>query len=383
MKPRIDLGFIALTDAAPLIVARARGEFEAEGLDVLLHREVSWATVRDKVAAGVHQGAHMLAPLAIATTLGVGAEQAGMIVPMALNSGGASLGVSAQLAAEMEDLTPSALAAVVAARKAAGKPMISFAVVFPYSMHNYMLRFWAASAGIDPDVDLRITAAPPISIASRLRTGEIDGFCVGAPWSLVCQAESGAQIALESSDFWPCGPDKVLVLSRAWGEHEPQQSFALMRAIARAAKWADDPANRGELVALLCRREWLDVPPNIIGQSLGQIRFARDAALHPWKSQAAWIGSQMLRWGQIDADRGAQATDCYRPDLFRAIARDVGLDAPMADSKTEGAHAQSWPVASLNGQIDLPPDRIFGGSPFDPEAITAYAASFAVTRVSA
>lgn len=383
MKPMIDLGFIALTDAAPLIVARARGEFETEGLDVLLHREVSWATVRDKVAAGVHQGAHMLAPLAIATALGVGAEPARMIVPMALNSGGASLGVSAQLAAEMGDLTPGALAAVVAARKAAGKPMISFAVVFPYSMHNYMLRFWAASAGIDPDADIRITVAPPISIASRLRSGEIDGFCVGAPWSVVCQADSGAQIALESSDFWPCGPDKVLALSGAWAEREPHQSLALTRAIARAAQWADDPANRGELVALLCRREWLDAPPNLIGQSLKQIRFARDAALYPWKSHAAWIGSQMLRWRQIDSAKIAQVTACYRPDLFRAVARDVGLDAPIADSKLEGENAQAWAIPSLNGQIELPPDRIFGGGPFNPDAVTAYAASFAVTRAPA
>lgn len=382
MKAAIDLGFIALTDAAPLIAAKARGEFEAEGLDVALHREVSWATIRDKVAMGVHQGAHMLAPLAIATTLGVGSEPAALSVPMSLNSGGASLGVSAELAIEMGEATPQGLAKAIAARRAAGKPAISFAVVFPYSMHNYMLRFWAASAGVDPDDDIRITVAPPTAIAARLRSGEIDGFCVGAPWSLVCQADSGARIALESSDFWSCAPDKVLALSGIWSDREPQQALALVRAIARAARWADDPANHPELAALLSRREWLDAPRDLVALSLGQIRFARHAAQHPWRSHAAWIGSQMLRWGQIDASELPAVASCYRPDLFRAAAGDAGLETPKDDIKVEGAHADEWSVASTKGQIRMPADTILGGQPFDSENLLAYAASFAVTRAS-
>lgn len=382
MKPAIDLGFIALTDAAPLIAAKARGEFDAEGLDVTLQREVSWATIRDKLAAGVHQGAHMLAPLAIATTLGVGSEPAALSVPMSLNSGGASLGVSAQLAIEMGEVTPQGLANAVAARRAAGRPAISFAVVFPYSMHNYMLRFWAASAGVDPDADIRITVAPPTAIAMRLRSGEIDGFCVGAPWSLVCQTDAGAHIALESSGFWSCAPDKVLALSALWTDREPQQALALVRAIARAARWADDPANHPELAALLCRREWLDAPRDLIAQSLGQIRFARHAALHPWRSHAAWIASQMLRWGQIDAAKLPAVAACYRPDLFRAAAGDAGLEAPRDDFKVEGAHADWWSVPSARGQIRLPPDSMLGGEAFDSENLLAYAASFAVTRAS-
>lgn len=383
MKSAIDLGFIALTDAAPLIAAKVRGEFEAEGLDVALHREVSWATIRDKVAAGVHQGAHMLAPLAITTTLGAGSEPAELIVPMSLNSGGASLGVSAKLAIEMGEVTPLGLAGAVAARRAAGNPAISFAVVFPYSIHNYMLRFWAASAGVDPDADIRITVAPPTAIAARLRSGEIDGFCVGAPWSLVCQADSGAHIALESSSFWSCAPDKVLALSGPWADREPQQALGLVRAIARAAKWADDPANHPELAALLYRREWLDAPQDLVAQSLGQIRFARHAALHPWRSHAAWIASQMLRWGQIDATQLDVATACYRPDMFRDASGDAGLEAPKDDFKLEGAHADSWAVSSPRGQIAMPPDTILGGQAFDAGKSQAYAAGFAVTRASA
>jgi NitT/TauT family transport system ATP-binding protein/nitrate/nitrite transport system substrate-binding protein len=167
MRPALDLGFVALVNAAPLIVAKARGEFETEGLDVSLRREVSWATIRDKVAAGVHQGGHMLAPLAIATSVGAGAEPAALIAPMSLNAHGSSSGVSAALASAMRQLTAKGLGTAVAARRVAGRPAISFAVAFSYSAHNYMLRFWAASAGMDPDRDIRITVAAPATIAAR------------------------------------------------------------------------------------------------------------------------------------------------------------------------------------------------------------------------
>jgi ABC-type nitrate/sulfonate/bicarbonate transport system substrate-binding protein len=384
MRPALDLGFVALVDAAPLIVAKARGEFDAEGLDVSLHREVSWATIRDKVAAGVHQGAHMLAPLAIATSMGIGSEPAALIAPMALNAHGASLGVSASLAAEMVETTAQGLARAVAARREAGRPAISFAVVFPYAMHNYMLRFWAASAGVDPDRDIRITVAAPTAIAQRLKSGEIDGFCVGAPWGALCEADSGARIVLEASEFWAGAPDKVQALAAPWAAREPQAATALTRAIMRAAMWADHPGNAGELAALLARREWLDAPQALIARGLGQIRFARHASLFPWRSQAMWIASQMLRWGQLDAatDLG-QAAACYRPDMFRDIARDARLDAPKADSKMEGAHAETWSLPGAKGPIAMAPDLILGGAPFDPSDARAYAASFAITRAGA
>lgn len=385
MTPAIDLGFIALTDAAPLIVAKAHGLFAGEGLDVSLHREVSWATIRDKVATGLYQGAHMLAPLAIATNLGVGSERAALEVPMALNAHGASLGVSAALAAEMGGvLTPEALAKVVAARRDRSAPAISFAVVFPYSAHSYMLRYWAAQGGVDPDADIRLTVAPPTAIAARLKSGEIDGFCVGAPWGDLCQSESGACIALEAGDFWPGGPDKVLGLSQSWAHREPSQVLALVRALIRAALWADAPENAAELAGLLAHRDHLDVSPDLIASGLGRIRFARHATLHPWRSHAAWIASQMIRWGQLDPSTSLQvANACYRPDLFRAAAGDIGFNAPLADSKPEGAHDQRWELAGVKGPISMAADMLPDGRPFDVDNLRAYAAGFAITRVHA
>lgn len=392
MKTGLDLGFIALTDAAPLIVAKTRGLFEAEGLDVNLHREVSWATIRDKVAAGVFHGAHMLAPMAIAAGMGIGSERAPLTVPMSLNAHGAAIGVSATLATEMAEADPArplsanALAVAVAARRARGKPAISFAVVFPYSMHNYMLRFWVAAAGIDPDDDIRIVVAPPTAIAARLKSGEIDGFCVGAPWGALCEAESGARIALHAADFWPGGPDKVLGVSSNWANQEPAQMLALMRALIRAALWADDDANAGELAALLAQPEWLNAPEALIAQRLvpgapPSLRFARHATLHPWRSQAAWIVSQMIRWGQAPAATDLDsAIACYRPDLFRDASFDAGVNAPTADAKIEGAHDTPWSTEGATGLIAMTPDRLPGNMEFAPERTREYAAGFQITR---
>ncbi len=392
MKVALDLGFVALTDATPLIVAKTHGLFADEGLDVSLHREVSWATIRDKVAAGVFQGAHMLAPMAIAANLGVGSEPAPLSVPMSLNAHGAAIGVSATLALEMAEadpaapLTANALAGAVAIRRKQGKPAISFAVVFPYSMHNYMLRFWVAAAGIDPDDDVRIVVAPPTAIAARLKSGEIDGFCVGAPWGALCEAESGARIALHAGDFWPGGPDKVLGVSSLWATREPAQTLALMRSLMRAAQWADDSANAEDLAALLAGPEWLNAPKDLIAQRLTpnvpqSLRFARHGVLFPWRSHAAWIVSQMIRWGQVPANIDLDAAlACYRPDLFREAAAEVGVNAPTGDGKLEGAHDTVWSVPGRTGSIEMTPDRLLDGAEFVPECVPEYASAFGITR---
>jgi two-component system, oxyanion-binding sensor len=394
VKRDIDLGFIALTDAAPLIVARELEFFAQEGLAVSLHREVSWATVRDKVAAGLHQGAHMLAPMVLAANLGAGSEPAGLIAPLSLNAHGAALGVSKLLGATMAALDPEAptsaraLARAVAERRNSDEPSISIAVVFPYSMHNYMLRYWAASAGIDPDRDIRIITAAPTKIAARLKSGEIDGFCVGAPWGALCEAESGAKIVLTAGAFWPGGPDKVLGLSATWAEREPESVLALTRAILRAALWADAPENRAALAQMLAQEHYLDATVDLIAARLGpgddiNLRFARHATSFPWRSHALWILSQMLRWGQVaDTVEFSSAAAAYRPDLFRAAAASLNVTAPIADSKIEGAHAGVWRLEGASGAIPMARDTFFDGAVFDPDSARRYAASFAISRVS-
>jgi two-component system, oxyanion-binding sensor len=376
VKHTLDIGFVALTDAAPLIVAHAKGLFRDEGLDVGLHREVSWATIRDKVAAGVYHGAHMLAPMAVAVSGGIGSEKAALVVPQSLNSNSAVLGVSAQLAESMATSDPAnprgrrAFAEAIERRRGPRGPVASFAVVYPFSLHNYFLRNWAVAAGLDPDSDMRIVIAPPTGIAARLRAGEIDGFCVGGPWGLLCEAEARAQIILTAREFWPGAPEKVLGLSAAWADAEPDAARALSRAVLRAGVWADAPENRKELTELLALPEHVAAPAETIsrGLELNGVSFVRGAAAFPWKSHALWILSQMRRWGQMtpDADVSA-ALACYRPDMFRAAAADIGLNAPVADVKVEGAHEAAWEIEGSLGSIAMPADARFDGSVFDPK----------------
>jgi two-component system, oxyanion-binding sensor len=387
MTLSLDLGFVALTDAASLIVAKERGLFAEEGLDVSLHREVSWATVRDKLAAGMFQGAHILAPLAIAMRLGLGTEACDVIAPMSLNAHGASIGVSAQLAAEMYGSGAVDLAQAVAKRRERGEPQVMFATVFPYSMHAYMLRYWVASAGLDPDRDIRIVTAPPTAIVDRLKARAIDGFVVGAPWGAVCESLCGAQLVLHAAEFWPGGPDKVLGVAARWAIDEPSAAQALLRSLLRASLWADDTENAGELSGMLSAAGYLAAPADLIAKRLGcevnSLRFARCAASFPWRSHAAWIFSQMLRWGQARSSSDAQtALECYRPDLFRAAAADIGFSAPLADSKVEGVHEGDWAMPGSRGPISMTRDLFMDGAAFDPDSLADYAANFAINRLA-
>jgi NitT/TauT family transport system ATP-binding protein/nitrate/nitrite transport system substrate-binding protein len=374
----LTLGFIPLTDCAPLVVACAKGFFAEEGLDVTLSREASWATVRDKVAVGALDGAHMLAPMALAATLGLGADPTPMMAPLALNRHGSAITVSAGLAQALRDIDPAgmaaspvtaqALARLIDRHKQTGEPALTFAVVFPYSVHNYALRYWMGQARIDPDRDVRLVVTPPPRMVEQLRAGAIDGFCVGAPWNAVAKAEGIGEILLRASDFWHGGPDKVFGVAQGWAQRHPDILQAALRALLGAGAWCDEPANRGALVELLARPEHVGAAPDAIARALSdEMVFHRDAAAFPWRSDAAWFLSQMARWGQIDSqvDHAAVADQVFRPDLFRSAAAALGLPVPATDSKAVGS------------------DRFFDGQVFDPRTSRIYAEGFAITRALA
>jgi NitT/TauT family transport system ATP-binding protein/nitrate/nitrite transport system substrate-binding protein len=365
-QARLTLGFVPLNDAAPLIVALERGFFAAEGLEVSLSREVSWATVRDKVAAGALEGAHMLAPIALACTLGLGlgGDPQPMIAPMALNRGGAAFTLARRLSMAFKAGEPRAagLARVIAERRAAGDPQPIFAVVFPYSMHNYLLRYWLAEAGVDPDRDLRITVAPPSRMASRLAAGELDGFCAGEPWNAVAEDQGVGEVAVRAFEIWRDGPEKVLGVKAEWANRNPDILQALLRALLKAAAWADDPENCGSLARLLARPEYVDADPDSIARSLPTTRFHQDAAGAPLPVHAAWQLSQMIRWGQAprEIDIRAVAERVCRLDLYNQAAASLGR-APVEPPETaEGfadgrvfrlgearAYAESFPLSRL------------------------------------
>jgi ABC-type nitrate/sulfonate/bicarbonate transport system substrate-binding protein len=350
----LTLGFIPLTDCAPLIVAQANGHFADEGLDVTLSREASWATVRDKVAVGALDGAHMLAPMALGATAGArGAALGGtsqvVIAPLALAVNGAAITLSNRLVRALgEDVrsplgAAAGIAQLVAAGRAAGDPPMTFAVVFPFSMHNYLLRYWLAGAGVDPDRDVRIVVVPPPRMVEQLALDEVDGFCVGAPWNAVAVDAGIGRIVLRSSHFWPAGPDKVLGVNETFATEDPARLQALLRAVVRAQAWADEPGHREQLTMLLAEPHHVGAAPNAIAVALSdELVFQRDGACVPRPEHARWMLGQMRRWKQIGpgVDTAALAAQVYRADLALEALKGAGIEsqpplavAPLFDGK--------------------------------------------------
>ncbi len=314
----VKLGFVPLLDSAPLLVAQANGYFAQEGLEVALSREVSWATVRDKVAVAALDGAHMLAPLALAA--GVGSDNAPIIAPLALNRGGAAITLSSRLREALGEGDPAvALGRLIARRREQGASQLTLAVVFPQSTHNYVLRRWLEAAGLDPATDVRLTVSPPPRMADLLAEGVIEGFCAGEPWNTAAEFRGVGAVVARAE---PGLPDKVLGVRRDWAEAHPQALAGLVRSLSRAAEWADAPENRTQLAELLATPEHLDLPSGLILSALRHLVFAAGGANRPTVEDGVRLLTEMIRCGQVgDVDAAAAAAEVFRPDLFDAALR--------------------------------------------------------------
>lgn len=409
---RVRLGFVPLTDCAPLVVARERGFFRDEGIDVTLSREPSWANVRDKLAIGALDGAQLLAPMSLSTSLGIDGVDVPLIVPLCLDLNGNAITVSTALAERIsEQLAEGAppptidavsaglgLRAVIDADRRAGRPPLVFAVVFPFSAHNYILRYWLAASGIDPDRDVRILVAPPPAMVAMLEQASIDGYCVGEPWNSLAAHRRTGRTLLASLEVWPGGPEKVLALRRDWAEEHPGSARAVTRALMRACHWLDIPGNRMEAVHLISGLSYVDAPVDVVAASMhgqlgdlhGRLRavpdmhvFHRHAATFPWRSQAAWFVAQMIRWGQIEKPDGLARVidDVYRPDLHREVAAGLGFPAPVIDWKSEGAHAGDWTLDQATAPIGMAADRFQDGAVFDPDQLPRYLESLEISSL--
>ena len=401
----IRAAFIPLLDAAVLIVAAEKGFAAREGLELHLTRELSWANIRDRVSIGHFDVAHMLAPLPIASTIGVGHWTVPMVTPMSMGQGGHAFTVSIGLwramatagAPENGDpvLIGKALKQVIAARARTGQPPLTFGMVFPFSCHNYDLRYWLAASGIHPDRDVRLVVVPPPFTVDSLTAGHIDAFCVGEPWNSLAVATGVGRIATTKAAIWRGGPDKVLGMRAEWAAAHPDQLNCLLRALQYAGIWCDDLGNHAELAHLMAGPRFLDCPPEIARRGLAGslllgeanahaipdfILFAQRAANFPWTSHALWMFSQMVRWGQVEftPQTLAAARSTFRPDLYRAALAGIDVAMPKANAKVEGALAAPTPVASSNGKLLLGPDGFFDGLRFDPDDIERYIAGFEI-----
>ncbi len=404
MTETLRIAFLPLTDVAVLAVARERGFAEAEGLALDLVRTTSWATLRDRLVYGQVQAAHMLAPLAVAVTLGLSQQPAALAAPYKLNVNGNMLvmandfarALDPDVAARLADPLGTAHDFATAIGLWTRKPVIG--VVHRFSSHALMLRYWLASAGVDPDRDVQLRVLPPSLTVEALAAGEIDGFIAGEPWGSAAVEAGLAEGVAIGERIWRRGIEKVLAFRENWLEAHPAQVDALLRALARAAAWCDDPANHADLAHLLSDPRYVDQPAALIQRALdGAIvarggepplatgdfmLFGREATPFPWRSQSLWIYSQMVRWKMVahDPATAARAGAVFRPDIFRRALADSDMPMPGASMKVEGAVQVPLPVGSRRGELTLGPDRFFDGRMFDPEAIDAYLAGFAAPR---
>ncbi|NJD08068.1 MAG: ABC transporter substrate-binding protein [Methylococcaceae bacterium] len=401
-QTRLTLGFIPLTDCAPLVVAREKGLFRKYGLEVELSRQVSWANIRDKVAVGALDGAHMLAAMPIAISLGLGEIKTPIVAALSLDLNGNAITVSKDLYRRMAEADPEALAdgrdssRALAKVVAAGRDPMHFAMVFPFSTHNYLLRYWLATAGIVPERDIRLTVVPPPYMVDALRSGDIDGYCVGEPWNEQAVAADVGRSLIADYDIWNNHPEKVFGVTREWAEAHPNTHQAVLMALLEAAAWIDRPENREEVVAILAQERYIAAPPEVVRMSMsGSFRhgidaeplampdfnvFHRYAANFPWQSHAVWFITQMYRWGQIDEAVNIRklAEQVYRPDIYRDAARELGLAVPMEAYKTEGLHDGPRLLDQATKPVQLGPDCFCDGRVFDPADPVGYLAGFEI-----
>ncbi len=398
-KYAITAGFLPLTDSALLVAAKVKGFTANENLDLTLVRETSWANIRDRIAVGQFEVAHMLSPMPIASNLGLTPLPLPLIAPMALGLGGNAITVSQALWGAMVDhgakpnLDPQAnglaLQKLISGR--ASHKKLQFAVVHPFSGHSYELRYWLAASGINPSSDIEITVVPPSMMADALKTGRIDGYCAGEPWNSMGVAHSSAHLATVKAAIWKSSPEKVLGVQAEWADANPDVLDALLRALHKASIWCADKNNFHELATIMSRPEWINVAPELILRGLtGQLQTGTGtlevsdfflthdrAATFPWQSHALWFYSQMVRWGHAEhsVKNAKIAESSYRPDIYRRALRPTGGILPGANSKVEGALNKATAAGALQGTLVLGPDGFFDGQIFDPLKLDAYLAS--------
>lgn len=342
-----------LTDAAPLLAAQALGLFARHGLRVSLSRAGAWAALRDRLAFGALDGAHLLYPMPIAAALGLGQPARDWVVSCGLGRNGSSIALSASIAAALAPVAPPLEAsrfAAFARRRAAGGRPLRLAVVHVHSTHNYLLRHWLAAGGLDVEAEVRILVVPPPLMVEELQAGRIDGCCVGEPWGSHAVLSDAAVIALGSGDVWPGHGEKVLGFAGPFAARERPAMVAATAAIIEAARWLEQPANHLAAATLLAEEAFPGVEPSTIGHAFAghlptpgggvlplahRLGFRAATWLDPAEPRA-WLG-HMRRWDHLP--EGASESVALAPfvnTLWAEAARSVAEPAPQPAILPEG-----------------------------------------------
>ena len=382
------LGYIALIDASPLVIAKEKGFFAKHGMpDVDVAKQASWGATRDNIVLGSEKngidGAHILTPMPYLISTGK-VTQNNVPTPIYLL---ARLNLDAQaisVSNEYKDLKvttdASPLKAAFEAKKAAGKE-VKVAMTFPGGTHDLWIRYWLAAGGIDPDKDISTIVVPPPQMVANMKVGNMDAFCVGEPWNEQLVNQNIGFTACTTGEIWFKHPEKALALRAEWSDKYPKATRAILMAVIEAQQWCDKAENKQELAEIVGKRQWFNVPvPDIIGRLKGDINYGHgrvekgtkqymkffvDHASYPFKSHDAWFVTEDIRWGKFEptTDIKALVDKVNREDLWRDAAKVLGVAA------------SDIPATASRGK-----ETFFDGKVFDPDDPLGYLKSLSIKR---
>jgi nitrate/nitrite transport system substrate-binding protein len=383
------LGFIALTDAGPLFVAKDKGFFAKHGMpDVEVQKQASWGTTRDNLVLGSDgngiDGAHILTPMPYLISAGK-VTQNNVPTPMyilaRLNLDSQCISVAKEYIDLKVGLDTARLKEALLKKKASGKA-IKAAMTFPGGTHDLWIRYWLAAGGIDPDKDIETIVVPPPQMVANMKVGTMDCFCVCEPWNLQLIHQGIGYTAINTGELWNKHPEKSLGLRAAWVDKYPNAAKALLMAVMEAQQWADKAENKDELAAIMAKRQWINAPvEDILDRAKGKfdygtgrvvensphiMKYWRDHASYPFQSHDLWFLTEDTRWGKFEPGFDAKGliAKVNREDLWRAAAKQLGV--PAGDI----------PTSTSRGK-----ETFFDGKVFDPNDPGAYLKSLAIKRI--
>lgn len=355
-KADLSVGFVPITCATPIIMAHPLGFYERYGLNVEVIKTAGWAVARDMSLSGEYDAAHMLTPMPLAITLGAGSTAEPWLMPAVENINGQAITLHND---HQDKRDPSQWKGM------------TFAVPFDYSMHNFLLRYYVAEHGLDPDQDIQIRVLPPPEMVANLRAGNVDGYLAPDPFNQRAVWDGVGFIHMLTRDLWDGHPCCAFAIGQRFAQEHPNTFGALFKAIVDATNYASNPENRSEIATAISPRAYLNQPEAVVNQvltgrfadGLGNVQDVPeriDFDPFPWHSMAVWILTQMKRWGYIDGDidYNQVAEQVYLATDCRRVMNDLGYEAPDRTYRT----------------------HFIMGKEFDPSRPTEYVESFPIRR---
>jgi len=370
---KVRIGIIALTDCSSIVMAHELGLFKKYGIESTISKEASWAVIRDRLTLGENQATHMLLGIPYAATMGLqGSPVKPMIIPMYLNRNGQAITLTKALL-DKGVKTPQQLKPLALEAKAKNAPL-TFAMTYPPGTHAMWTRYWLGAGEINPDRDVSLITIPPAQMVANMKVGKMDGYCVGEPWGARAIADGIGFTAITTQQIWRDHPEKVLAFTEEFAQRNPKTVKAVMSAVLEASQWNDKLENRPRMAEVVGQPQYVNAAKEIIlGRMLGDydygdgrkekdkyyMTFFDRQTNFPLKSHGIWWLTQFRRWGMVKEppDYKGLVDRVHRPDLFREVAKDMGIETPRDDTKEE---------------------TFFDGVTFDPADPEKYAKSFAV-----